>query len=113
MEHILRDNGARMDLFAAVVMPDHAHVLFSARLDKNGEIFTLAEIMNGIRGASAHRINRVLHRKRPVWDEEFFDHVPRFGEFEQEVEYIWDNPVRAGIARTPEEYEWLWRDPLV
>jgi REP element-mobilizing transposase RayT len=113
MDHILKDHGVRMNLFAAVVMPDHAHLLFGARISPSGQLFSLAEIMNGIRGPSAHRINRVLQRKGSVWDEEFFDHVPRFGEFEQEVEYICDNPVRAGLVWSSEDYQWLWVDPML
>ena len=101
-----------MNLHATVVMPDHAHLLFSARED-NGVVFTLAEIMNSIRGASAHRINRALRRKGPVWDEEFFDHIPRFGEFDKTVAYVCENPVRSGLVKREEDYPWLWVDPTL
>ncbi len=111
LEHILYDNGRRMDLLATVVMPDHAHLLFFPRDDPRGGIFSLAEIMSGIRGASAHHVNRVLRRRGPVWAEEFFDHVPRTGELDEEFAYICENPVKAGLVEREEDYKWLWIEP--
>ncbi len=89
-------------------MPDHTHLLFNARLDEEQEPYCLAEIMAGIRGPSAHRINKLLQRRGAVWDEEFFDHVPRYGELDSTVEYIVENPVSAGLVSRSEDYPWLW-----
>ena len=112
MDHVLRENQQRMNLHCAVVMPDHVHLLFTIRA--NGEKdYPLADIMHGIRGASAHRINRLLQRKGQVWEEEFFDRLLRFGEFEPTVEYICFNPVKAELVSAVEEYEWLWIAPYV
>ncbi len=108
LDDILRENGIRIDLYSTVVMPDHAHLLFSARLAPNGETFALAEVMSSIRGASAHRINRLLHRNGSVWEEEFFDHIPRYGEFDERLAYICENPVKAGLVQREEDYPWLW-----
>ena len=94
-------------------MPDHVHLLFSALEDSNGNPFGLAEIMNGIRGPSAHRINKLLHRAGRVWNEEFFDHVPRFREADYELEYIFDNPVRSRLVSRSEDYPWLWIHPAL
>ena len=56
LEHILREHKHRARIHCAVVMPDHAHILLSPALDEsNSSAFGTAEIMNGIRGASAHR----------------------------------------------------------
>ncbi len=89
-------------------MPDHVHLLFSARMAENGEAFTLAEVMSSIRGASAHRINKLLKRSGPVWEEEFFDHIPRYGEFDARLAYVCENPVNAGLVHREEDYPWLW-----
>lgn len=109
----MREDRVRIDLLAAVVMPDHVHILFCPREDPNGGIFTLAEIMNGIRAPSAHRINRILRRKGAVWTEEYFDHLPRFGEVDQEIVYICENAVKAGLVENEDDYRWLWVDPTV
>jgi hypothetical protein len=48
----------------------------------------------------------------PVWEEESFDHVLRSDEsLEDKREYIRQNPVRAGLVKTLEDYRWLWLNP--
>ena len=65
--------------------------------------------LGGIKGASAHTINKQLNRKGPVWQDESFDHILRREEkLEQKVEYIRQNPVRKGLVTAPEEYPYTW-----
>jgi putative transposase len=41
------------------------------------------------------------------WQEEFFDHVLRSNEsYSQKWEYVCENPVRAGLAASADEWEW-------
>jgi REP element-mobilizing transposase RayT len=99
-------------LFAAVVMPDHVHLLLAALRDENGWPFRLVEIMQSLKGATSHRINKLLHRSGPVWEEESFDHVLRSDEsLKEKREYIRQNPVRAGLVQKPEDYRWLRVNP--
>jgi REP element-mobilizing transposase RayT len=99
-------------LFAAVVMPDHVHLLLKALRDENSWPFPLVEIMQSLKGTTAHRINKLLHRSGPVWEEESFDHVLRSDEsLKQKGEYIRQNPVRAGLVQKSEDYRWLWVNP--
>ena len=37
----------------------------------------MAEIMQAIKGASAHRVNKLLNRRGRVWQEESFDRALR------------------------------------
>jgi putative transposase len=64
--HILYDHGKRYDLVFAVVMPDHVHLIFQPRLKEPGTWFDLAEIMKGLKGASARRINQLLGTRGTV-----------------------------------------------
>ena len=65
--------------------------------------------MQGIKGTSAHRINHFLNRNGQVWQRESFDRLLRREEsIRAKVEYMVQNPVRAGLVRTAEEYRWLW-----
>jgi len=75
LEHCLHDNGVRLVVHGVVVMPDHVHMVFTPLADERGNTFGLAEIMNGIKGASAHRINRALKRRGHVWQDGSFDHI--------------------------------------
>jgi REP element-mobilizing transposase RayT len=109
LERCLFGNGRKFRLHAAVVMPEHVHLLLTPMRDADGEVCWLADILKGIKGASAHDVNCILGTCGPVWQEESFDHVIRSeGEFEAKVEYIEQNPVRRGLVRSPEEYRWLW-----
>ncbi len=101
-----------MELFAAVVMPDHVHLLLRALRDKRGWPIPLVEIMQSLKSATAHRINKLLSRSGPVWQEESLDHVLRSDEsLDEKREYIRQNPVKAGLVRKPEDYRWLWLNP--
>ncbi|MCP4592754.1 MAG: hypothetical protein GY842_18620 [bacterium] len=111
VKHCLHDNGSKLWMHGLVVMPDHVHLIFTPLLDKHGSPYGLSEIMSGIKGASAHSINKALHRKGSVWQDESFDHILRRNEsLEQKVAYICHNPVRKGLARNEDEYRWLWRE---
>jgi REP element-mobilizing transposase RayT len=110
LEHILREHG--IDLFAAVVMPDHVHLLLTVLRDETRWPFPLPEIMQSLKGTTAHRINKLLYRCGPVWEEESFDHVLRSDEsLKEKCEYIRQNPVCAGLVEKPEDYRWLWVNP--
>lgn len=102
----------RIHLHAIVVMPDHLHILLRPLRDENGWPFPLVDILQCSKGATAHRINKVLGRSGQRWEEESFDHVLRSDEWlSQKCEYIRQNPVEAGLVRRPEQYPWLWVNP--
>jgi putative transposase len=66
--------------------------------------------MHAIKGGSARKINQLLARHGLVWQEEFFDHVLRSNDsLAETVDYICQNPVRAGLVKAEGEYRWLWR----
>jgi REP element-mobilizing transposase RayT len=102
-------DGRTVDLQAVVVMPDHVHILFTPREDDHGEPYSIPEIMQAIKGAAAHRVNRLRARSGPLFQAESFDHIPRSVDrtcgF---VEYIRFNPVWTGLVRHPDDYRWTW-----
>ncbi len=71
LEHCLREadvrplagEGARATpliyLYAAVVMPDHVHHLLSPLRDENGWPWPLVDILQCLKSATAHRINKL------------------------------------------------------
>lgn len=46
-------HATKFHLHAAVVMPDHVHMLFTQLRDGDGGYFELAEIMNAVKGISS------------------------------------------------------------
>lgn len=107
----LHDHGIKFDLKIAVVMPDHVHMIFTPLVNvEAAEIYSLAEIMDAVKGASAHRVNKVLGRRGRVWQTESFDHVLRSSEnLDAKTAYLLANPVRAGLVDRREDYPWLWQ----
>jgi len=95
-------------------MPDHVHMIFTPFVDQQAmDVYSLAEIMDAIKGVSAHKINKALGHKGRVWQAESFDHVIRSSEsLDAKIAYLLENPVRAGLGEW-KLYPWLWRKPFV
>jgi hypothetical protein len=111
----LHDNGTKFDLRIAVVIPHHVHMIFTPLINREAlEIYSRAEIMNAVRGASAHKINKPLGRKGRVWQPESFDHVSRSSEnLDAQIGYLLENPVRLGLVAEWINYPWLWKKPFI
>jgi len=92
--------GKRYTLEAYVIMPDHVHILI-----KPLEDWSLAKIMQGLKGYTARVLNERLGRKGPFWQDESFDHLIRHdADWLDSLVYIHDNPVQAGLVTKPEDY---------
>jgi putative transposase len=96
-------SGATADyrLHTWVVMPNHVHLLITPRIEPS-------VLLRRLKGASARDANRSLGLTgQPFWQSESYDHLVRsLAEFERIEEYIVQNPVRAGLARSAVEYPW-------
>ncbi|HEV7673588.1 MAG TPA: transposase [Candidatus Angelobacter sp.] len=112
-KHCLFENARKVEMHAFVVMPTHVHMLFTPLESEKGEPYSLAEIMQGIKGASSHSVNRFLGRKGVLWEAESFDRIPRSdADFEYRMLYIVQNPIAAGLAKGPDDYRWAWRESV-
>ncbi len=90
-----------------VVMPDHFHLLISPNL------ITLERSLQLIKGGFSFRLNKSLKVKRDVWQTSFLDRRVRDSlEYQKYKEYIWQNPVKRGLAKTPEQYLFSSANPL-
>ena len=109
----VHDHDRTINLYVALVMPDHVHIIFTPLINQQArEIYSLASIMDAIKGASSHKINHALGRKGSVWQAESFDHVLRSSEgLDAKVAYILAIPGRAGLVIKWEDYKWVWRRP--
>lgn len=85
--------GKRYLRHAWVVMPNHAHVLFSL-LGEN----KLEDVIQGWKSYAAHEINRRLGRKGTLWQRDYFDRLIRSQKhFDYCVNYIRENPEKAHL----------------
>jgi REP element-mobilizing transposase RayT len=99
------------ELYVAVVMPNHVHLILTPLINERpSQMFSLIEIMRGIKGSSGRRINQQMGRHGAVWQEESFDHVLRCSEgLDAKVEYVLQNPVRRGLVNDWRQYRWVWK----
>ena len=105
-----RGIGEQYDLYVAVVMPDHVHLVLVQQLALGGSASRrFQKSMKNIKGRAAHEINRRLERCGAVWQEESFDRVLRCSEkLDEKIAYVLDNPVRRGLVKDWREYAWIW-----
>src|SRR5512146_1005955 len=80
MQPCMHENGIKLRMPALIIMPNHVHLVFTALRDAQGEQFRISVLLQAIKGASAHSINKLMGRSGPVWQEESFDHVLRSAE---------------------------------
>lgn len=108
------DHDKKYNLRVVVIMPDHVHLILTPLADEiRRRIFSLPEIMKAIKSTSSHAINRWLRTRDTIWQEESFDHVLRSSEsLDAKIDYILQNPVRAGLVNVTSEYPWSWRKPV-
>ena len=81
-------------------MPDHIHLFVSIA---NGS-FTLSGWIKSLKNTVSKTL-RGQNVAAPHWQKGFFDHVMRSSDsYSEKWEYVRLNPVRAGLASTPEAW---------
>jgi putative DNA methylase len=101
-------DGKRYRLFAWVIMPNHVHVLIEIF-----DSFPLDKIVHSWKSYTAIEANKLLNRSGKFWYREYFDRYIRTREhFSNAVGYIHENPVKAGLVETSEDWQFsrarLW-----
>ena len=92
---------ADCEMHAWVIMANHVHLLFTPHGDAS-------RLLRRLKGYSARQANQLLGRTgQPFWQDESYDHLVRNGEEFRRIErYIVNNPVKAGLAASAEEFPW-------
>lgn len=93
-------DGQRYRLYAWCVMPNHVHAVVHPLPG-----WKLAQILHSWKCYTAHKANGVLRRSGEFWQREYYDRMLRDGgEFLRAVEYVANNPAKAGMNNWP----WMW-----
>ena len=93
-------NQQKYRLHAWVVMPNHGHVLATPLHGTE-----LREIAHSIKSYTAHEANKLIGRTGQFWQHEVFDrYIRNRDHFFNVIEYIENNPVKAGLCNLPEDY---------
>ncbi len=81
-----------------VLMPDHLHLFVSV------DEISLSNWIKSLKNSLSKTL-RSAGIDGPHWQKGFFDHLLRSGEcYSQKWEYVRENPVRAGLVDSPEDW---------
>ena len=94
--------GERYLLGAWCIMPNHVHVIFGPLAGHSP-----SQVLQSWKGFTARRANQLLGKSGAFWERESFDHLIRNTEsMEWFVEYIHQNPVKAGLCKQPSDWSY-------
>ena len=69
---LLQFDGDRYDIDAFVLMPNHVHTVIKPTPGSD-----LSTVLQGIKGVSANRCNKLLGHKSAFWMDKSYDHIVR------------------------------------
>jgi len=95
------EEAGNYDLASYVIMANHVHVLLLPKIP-------VSALMKSLKGYTSREANKLLNRTgEQFWQKESYDHWVRNRlDFERIKNYIENNPVKAGLATSPEDYRW-------
>ncbi len=111
-------------LEAYCIMSNHVHAVFAPFLSEadlkpkqtdegllyESEQPPLDVIMHSLKSWTANKANAALGRRGQFWQHESYDRVVRDdGEFDRIVNYVLNNPIKAGLVKNWKEWRWSWR----
>jgi putative transposase len=100
-------DGRVYDLMAFCIMPNHVHLVCTPLPGEDGKCHPLQRILQSLKRHTARQANRILGRQGAFWQAESYDHVVRDErELARVVDYVIDNPVKAGL--TSDGLSWPW-----
>ncbi|MCM8779717.1 MAG: transposase [Candidatus Omnitrophica bacterium] len=87
-------------LYGFCIMPEHMHIL----IHPYGK-YNFSYIMQMIKGSFSRKLNKINGGEGHIWQRKFYDEcIINPVEFVKKLEYMHNNPVKANIVSSPEEY---------
>ena len=95
------------DLLAFCIMSTYVHLVCTPLQRENGTYHAHQRILQSLKRHTARRANIILQRRGAFWQAESYDHFVRnAGALERIIQYVINNPVKAGLVS--ERSEWPW-----
>jgi putative transposase len=90
----------RFQVHEFVFMRNHVHLILTP-----APLVSLEKAMQFIKGGFSYRARREMIFNGEIWQKGYNEHRIRDAdEYAKHVEYLWMNPVKAGLVEHPEEY---------
>ena len=98
---LLEGDGREYQMQGWVVMPNHVHLVVDVW------DVPLVKLINGWKGKSSRQANKLLGRRGPFWQEDYYDTLIRDeAHLKRAIRYTEQNPVRAFLAKTARNWQW-------
>ena len=119
-------DNVRYDLICYTIMPNHIHLIILPKIESyqyflkkhiskgksEKTFYFISKIMQDIKKFTSNKSNKILNRTGKFWQSESYDHAIRNKkELKETVRYILNNPVKAGLCKTSEDWEWNYYNP--
>ncbi|OGU55715.1 MAG: hypothetical protein A2V66_13840 [Ignavibacteria bacterium RBG_13_36_8] len=121
-------DGKEYLLIAYCIMPNHVHLVFTLIVERFAESlkgtehnkmqqvgrnsvspYIVTKILQDLKKYTARESNKILNRKGQFWQHESYDHVVRDeDDLRRIVEYVLNNPVKAGLINRSEDWKWSY-----
>jgi putative transposase len=102
-DSLLHSDGQRYRLLAWCLMPNHVHVVIDVLEGRA----SLGTIVRSWKSFTARRANEQLGRSGAFWHADYFDRYMRDeGQLNRTVEYVEQNPVKAGLVSDAADWPW-------
>jgi len=87
-----------------VIMPNHIHIIAKTEAGA-GDMKT---VLSRWKGKTSRLANKTLNRSGSFWQRDWFDRVVRHeAELKRTIEYIRQNPVKAKLCSSWQDYPWV------
>ena len=102
-------DGKVFDLHAFCIMSNHVHAVFEliGKSEWHSDPPPLNKVMQSLKRHTARQANLLLSREGAFWQDESYDRVIRDSdESIRIVNYVLQNPVKAGLVSRWEDWRW-------
>lgn len=87
---------------AYVLMPAHMHLVVTPK-----ECSDISQVIHSLKLHTAREIGALLGAKGGIWQARFYERALRTAkDLEEAMAYVHNNPIKAGLAGRPEDYDW-------
>jgi putative transposase len=105
------------NLYSFVIMPDHIHLIIQPLENTENEFYSISKIMHSLKSYTSKKIINSLddkHKSTKIYQSEYYDRIIRNeNDLFEKLNYIVNNPVKAGLSDNGINYKWFYLKEFV